>query len=71
MNDFELTVPNLYMNCAKPTTLRFMIQVDPSLMQGSTRPGKPGNPEKMKVYLENLELTWNFVKFNKNHVKMI
>ena len=32
-----------------------------------TRPGKPG---KMRVYLENLEISWNFVKFNKYHGKM-
>ena len=31
-----------------------------------TRPGKPG---KMRVHLENLELSWNFEKFNKNHGK--
>ena len=33
-----------------------------------TRPGKPG---KMRVRLENLEISWNFEKFNKNHGKMI
>ena len=32
-----------------------------------TRPGKPG---KMRVHLENLEISWNFVKFNKYHGKM-
>ena len=32
-----------------------------------TRPGKPG---KMKVHLENLEISWNFEKFNKYHGKM-
>ena len=32
-----------------------------------TRPGKPG---KMRVHLENLEMSWNFVKFNKYHGKM-
>ena len=34
-------------------------------------PTRPGNPGKMKVYLENLELSRNFVKLNKNHGKMI
>ena len=33
-----------------------------------TRPGKPG---KMKVHLENLEISWNFEKFIKYHGKMI
>ena len=33
----------------------------------STRPGKPG---KMRVHLENLEISWNFEKFNKYHGKM-
>ena len=32
-----------------------------------TRPGKPG---KMRVHLENLEISWIFVKFNKYHGKM-
>ena len=32
-----------------------------------TRPGKPG---KMRVNLENLEISWNFEKFNKYHEKM-
>ena len=33
-----------------------------------TRPGKPG---KMRVHLENLEISWNFEIFNKNHGKII
>ena len=38
------------------------------LFQGSlTRPGKP---RKLKVHLENLEISWNFEKFNKYHGKM-
>ena len=32
-----------------------------------TRPGKPG---KMRVHMENLEISWNFEKFNKYHGKM-
>ena len=32
-----------------------------------TRPGKPG---KMRVHLENLEISWNFEKINKYHGKM-
>ena len=32
-----------------------------------TRPGKPG---KMRIHLENLEISWNFEKFNKYHGKM-
>ena len=36
-----------------------------------TRPGKPGKPGKMRVHLENLEISWNFEKFNKYHGKMI
>ena len=32
-----------------------------------TRSGKPG---KMRVHLENLEISWNFEKFNKYHGKM-
>ena len=31
-----------------------------------TRPGKPG---KMRVHLENLEISWNFENFNKYHGK--
>ena len=34
----------------------------------STRPGKPG---KMRVHLENLEISWNFEKFNKYHGKIL
>ena len=33
-----------------------------------TRPGKPG---KMRVHLENLEISWNFEIFNKYHGKII
>ena len=33
-----------------------------------TRPGKPG---KMRVHLENLEISWNFEKINKYYGKMI
>ena len=33
-----------------------------------TRPGKPG---KMRVHLENLEISWNFENFNKYHGKII
>ena len=32
-----------------------------------TRPGKPG---KMRVHLENLEISWNFEKINKYHGKI-
>ena len=34
----------------------------------TTRHEKPG---KMRVHLENLEISWNFEKCNKNHGKMI
>ena len=43
----------------------FQSKVDPSRVP--TRPGKPG---KMRVHLENLEISWNFEKFNKYHGKM-
>ena len=33
-----------------------------------TRPAKPG---KMRVHLENLEISWNFEKLNKYHGKMM
>ena len=36
-----------------------------------TFPGKPGKPWKMRVHLENLEKSWNFVKNNKNHGKIM
>ena len=32
-------------------------------------PNRPGKPEKMRVHLENLEISWNFEKFNKYHEK--
>ena len=35
-----------------------------------TFPGKPGKPWKMSVHLENLEISWNFAKNNKNHGKI-
>ena len=38
-----------------------------STVRVPTRPGKPG---KMRVHLENLEISWNFEKFNKYHGKM-
>ena len=33
-------------------------------------PALPGKPGKMRVYLENLEMSWNFEKINKYHGKM-
>ena len=33
-------------------------------------PIRPGKPGKMRVHLENLEISWNFEKFNKYHGKM-
>ena len=36
-----------------------------------TWPGKPGKPGKMRVHLENLEISWDFEKFNKYHGKII
>ena len=39
----------------------------PQVLRVATRPGKPG---KMRVHLENLEISWNFEKFNKYHGKM-
>ena len=33
-------------------------------------PTQPGKPGKMRVHLENLEISWNFEKFNKYHGKM-
>ena len=33
-------------------------------------PTGPGKPGKMRVHLENLEISWNFEKFNKYHGKM-
>ena len=41
--------------------LRFVVTRVP------TRPGKPG---KLRVHLENLEISWNFEKFNKYHGKI-
>ena len=39
--------------------------------QGERRvPIRPGKPGKMRVHLENLEISWNFEKFNKYHGKM-
>ena len=35
-----------------------------------TRPRKPGKPGKMRVHLRNLEMSWNFEKFNKYHGKI-
>ena len=42
-------------------------QTPPCERRVPTRPGKPG---KMRVHLENLEISWNFEKFNKYHGKM-
>ena len=39
---------------------------NPKVRRVPTQPGKPGIPGKIRVYLENLELSWNFVKFNQN-----
>ena len=33
-------------------------------------PTQPGKPGKTRVHLENLEISWNFEKFNKYHEKM-
>ena len=48
--------------------LRFFIRIIcANSFRVPTRPGKPG---KMRVHLENLEISWNFEKFNKYHGKM-
>ena len=39
-----------------------------SFFRVPTQPGKPG---KIRVHLGNLEISWNFEKFNKYHGKMI
>ena len=39
-------------------------------LQGRRVPTRPGKPGKMRVQLENLEISWNFEKFNKYHGKM-
>ena len=46
--------------CMRDTPTKGMFRVP-------TRPGKPG---KMRVHLENLEISWNFEKINKYHGKM-
>ena len=48
----------------------FFFQIDLLKYRVLTRPGKPGKPGKMRVHLENLEISWNFEKFNKYHGKM-
>ena len=41
-----------------------------SSLDSSRVPTRPGKPGKMRVHLENLEISWNFEKFNKYHGKM-
>ena len=53
--------PNSVVNYFRTYTLTYPICRVP------TRPGKPG---KMRIHLENLEISWNFEKFNKYHGKM-
>ena len=48
-----------------PFTLRVCVKL--YIIRVPTRPGKPG---KMRVHLENLEISWNFEKINKYHGKM-
>ena len=40
------------------------------LITDSRVPTRPGKPGKMRVHLENLEISWNFEKCNKYHGKM-
>ena len=44
--------------------------VTDNTLQGSHSTWKTWKPGKMRVHLENLEISWNFVKFNKYHGKM-
>ena len=37
---------------------------------GFSVPTLPGKPGKITVHLENLEISWNFEKFNNYHGKM-
>ena len=54
--------------CFMETRLDFVaVKYSCQLFRVPTRPGKPG---KMRVHLENLEISWNFEKFNKYHGKM-
>ena len=60
-------------NCLNSTILGWLLavcvrdKVEIDVVRVPTRPGKPG---KMRVHLENLEISWNFEKFNKYHGKM-
>ena len=45
----------------------FLVEGELTVCRVPTRPGKPG---KLRVHLENLEISWNFEKFNKYHGKM-
>ena len=58
-----------------PFTLTLRINLGLELNIEGTRlvyrvPTRPGKPGKMRVHLENLEISWNFEKFNKYHGKM-
>ena len=46
-----------------------VIEFCPSGKVGTPR--VPPRPGKVRVHLENMEISWNFEKFNKNHGKVI
>ena len=58
--------------------VRFRFQLPTTLMGSESEsvpesvrvPTRHGKPEKMRVHLGNLEISWNFEKFNKYHGKM-
>ena len=54
----------------KDRNFKFDIIVEYTMVHIFRVPTRPGKPGKMRVHLENLEMSWNFVKFNKYHGKM-
>ena len=67
VNDFDAKKSARLAGCSfKPNSF----WAGPSVIKMDRVPTRPGKPGKMRVHLENLEISWNFEKFNKYHGKM-
>ena len=64
-SQFQTNIPNLgaYL-CLIAVVVKTFFS---TLKQQNRVPTRPGKPGKMRVHLENLEISWNFEKFNKYH----
>ena len=71
LSSFCLVVHDLFRQSLNGTRTGTRKKMSRTIFRVPTRPGKPGKSGKMRVHLENLEISWNFENFNKYDGKII